>query len=38
MSILAKKKEDDSDLYIYYNLEKTSDEIDVDMLEGVAIL
>lgn len=27
--ILAKKKEDDSDIYIYYNLEKTSDEIDV---------
>ena len=27
--VLAKKKEDDSDLYIYYNLEKTSDEIDV---------
>ena len=27
--ILAKKKEDDSDLYIYYNLDKTSDEIDV---------
>ena len=27
--ILAKKKEDNSDLYIYYNLEKTNDEIDV---------
>ena len=27
--ILAKKKEDDSDLYIYYNLDKTNDEIDV---------
>tara|TARA_Y100000356_G_C11227628_1_gene272958 strand:+ start:29 stop:1078 length:1050 start_codon:yes stop_codon:yes gene_type:complete len=27
--ILAKKKEDDSDLYIYYTLEKTNDEIDV---------
>jgi phage tail tube protein FII len=27
--ILAKKKEDDSDLYIYYSLEKTTDEIDV---------
>ena len=27
--ILAKKREDDSDLYIYYSLEKTSDDIDV---------
>ena len=27
--ILAKKKEDNSDLYIYYKLEKTTDDIDV---------
>jgi hypothetical protein len=27
--ILAKKREDDSDLYIYYNLEKTNEDVDV---------
>ena len=26
---MAKKKEDNSDLYIYYNLEKTNDDVDV---------